>query len=79
MELEDLGPPTLFAAHVVRYRGQLLELKTSNNQTGFHNINYAMGQAGSQEPVLRQVPPAWREEAADAAGVNVSYCRGRCH
>ena len=29
MELEDLGPPT-FAETVVRYRGQLLELKTSN-------------------------------------------------
>ena len=40
MELEDLGPPT-FAAHVVKYRGLLLELKTSNNLTGFHNINCA--------------------------------------
>ena len=81
-ELEDLGLPT-FAETVVRYRGQLLELKTSSNQTGFHNIKCAKEKRGRNNPYYAktQVPPAWREEAqaADAAGVNVSYyCRGRC-
>jgi hypothetical protein len=74
MELEDLGPPT-FSAHVVRYRGQLLEIKASDNQNWLPQHQLREGQAGSQEPALRKVPPAWREEAADAAGVNISYCR----
>ena len=33
MELEDLGPPT-FAAHIVRYRGQLLELMGARDRCG---------------------------------------------
>jgi hypothetical protein len=49
MELEDLGPPT-FAAHVVRSRGQLLELKRSNNQTAFHKINCARDKQGRKNP-----------------------------
>jgi hypothetical protein len=52
MELEDLGQPT-FAAHVVRYRGQLLELMRSNNQTGFHNINCAKDKRARRKNPLR--------------------------
>ena len=62
MELEDLGPPT-FAAHVVRYRGQLLELKTSNNQTGFHNINYAKAKRGRKNPYYAKfLPPGEKKQ-----------------
>jgi hypothetical protein len=71
---------------VVRYRGQLLlppgaqDVFDNQTQTAASTTHQLReGQARSQEPVLRQVPPAWREEAADAAGVNVSYCRRRCH
>ena len=56
MELEDLGPPT-FAAHVVKYRGQLLELKTSDNQTGFHNINCAKDKRGRKNPFYAKFLP----------------------
>ena len=62
MELEDLGPPT-FAAHVVKYRGQLLELKTSNNQTGFHNINCAKDKRGRKNPYYAKfLPPGEKKQ-----------------
>jgi hypothetical protein len=65
MELEDLGyhlhrdRQATFAAHVETSRalldctalcGQLLELKRSNNQTGFHNINCAKDKRGRNNP-----------------------------
>ena len=80
MEQEDLGPPT-FAETVVRYRGQLLELKTSiNNQTGFHNMNCAKDKRGRKNPYYAKfLPPGEKKQRMlPRAGVNVSYCRGRC-
>ena len=41
---------TDFCCHVVKYRGLLLELKTSNNLTGFHNINCAKNKPGHKTP-----------------------------
>ena len=62
MELEDLWPPT-FAADVVRYRGQLLELKASDNQTGFHNINYAKYKRGRKNPYYaKSLPPGEKKQ-----------------
>jgi hypothetical protein len=42
----------------VGYRSQLLELKTSNNQTGFHHINCAKDKRGRKNPYYaRFLPP----------------------
>ena len=70
MELEDLGPPT-FAKTVVRYRGQLLELKTSDNQTGFHNINCAKDMRGRKNPY-------YATSSSRLARRSSGCCRGQC-
>ena len=72
---------TDFAETVVRYRGQLLELKTSNNQTGFHNINCAKDKRGRKNPYYAKfLPPGEKKQrmlpgstSATAEGAAVSW------
>jgi hypothetical protein len=68
---------TDFCCHVVKYRGLLLELKTSNNLTGFHNINCARDKQGRKNPFYAKfLPPGeatewWQEHSKEFPNVAV--------
>ena len=70
MELEDLGPPT-FAAQVVKYRGQLLELtRTHSTLSDLEPKSKVAREVGHGDSSFKLATrsPRWHGRLADRCG-----------